>query len=86
MKLYHWTSLKNSKKIDKEGLRRECHRDGLAGNTWCIYLCREPKLWRGEVCYEVNIDPSAYHLSALNDWEVMCWGNIPSESIKRVVF
>ena len=68
MVLYHWTSLENAKLIDREGLKH---------GTWCIYLCRDPEGWRGEVCYEVNIDLEKYDWSILNDWEVMCWNDIP---------
>ncbi len=76
MKLYHWTSLENSKLIDNEGLKR---------GTWCIYLCKEPKDWHGEVCYEVNVARyRGYRLTMpFNCWEILCWDNVPVKDIKR---
>ena len=77
MKLYHWTSLENSKRIDKEGLKR---------GTWCIYLCRGPEVWHGEVCYEVNVARHrGYKLSMpFNYWEILCWNDIPLKDIRRL--
>jgi len=75
MVLYHWTSTENANRIDIEGLKH---------GTWCIYLCKEPTRWHGEVCYKVNIDPEKYELSVLDDWEIMCWNDIPINCCKRI--
>lgn len=74
MILYHWTSVDNAKQIDQKGLKH---------GTWCIYLCRVPEDWHGEVCYEININPDMYELSVLDDWEIMCWDDIPIDAITR---
>ena len=75
MTLYHWTLIENARRIDTEGLKH---------GTWCIYLCRNPKVWHGEVCYKVNIDREEYELSVLDDWQIMCWNDIPVDCCKKL--
>lgn len=73
-KLYHWTKIENKESIEKSGLKRD---------KWCIYLCREPDGWHGEICYEIQLDRS-FNLTQLNDWEVLCWDPIPPERLKVI--
>lgn len=77
MRLYHWTSLESAKQIDKEGLKH---------GTWCIYLCKKPDVWHGEVCYEVNVARHCgYRLTMpFDDWEILCWNDIPLGDIIRI--
>lgn len=76
MKLYHWTDGKNVPSILKEGLR--------PSSLGIVYLTPSPEKWRptGEVCLEV--ETRKLKLTAFedcSDWEVLCWGRIPSSDI-----
>jgi len=82
MKLFHGTSKANWEKIKKEGLKPS--RIGI------VYLSPDRKAANDfggkEVLLEVETGNTK--LTAFDDckdWEVLCWGHIPPDKIKRCV-
>ena len=76
MKLYHWTKKEHLKSIFKKGLI--CNGFGI------VYLTPDPKNKFGDVLLEV--ETGKLKLSSFDDckdWEILCWGNIPTENIKK---
>lgn len=77
MRLYHGTAAENEGRILREGLSRP---------GWCIYLSpsRAIAMRYGEVVFEV-LGVDLQMCSSLNNDEVMYWGAISPDMIRRVV-
>ena len=77
MRLYHYTQKKNLKSILKDGLK--------PSNIGIVYLTPSPEKLRGFGDTLLEVETGDLKLTCFEDcvdWEVLCWGAIPSSNIK----
>ena len=85
MSLYHGTSQEAWEHIQVEGLRGRIPKSEGGWGLVCLAPTAESASAWGEVVLEV--ETGDLRLSAFEDcrdWEVLCWGEIPSEQIRLV--
>jgi RNA:NAD 2'-phosphotransferase (TPT1/KptA family) len=83
MKLFHGTSKLNWESIEQFGLKP--NRIGI------VYLSPKPKVAFNFSGAEIllEVETGNLKLTAFDDcteWEVLCWGHIPPNNIKRIYF